>query len=171
MSARVSADYVGQGFGFYAKIKDNDDLVVVVPSGDSAHGPVVVARLWSAADTPPTEATDDPTEVMLVIEKDKSLRLKVTGSGKLFLDAPDVSIGDVEADDSKVTMLDGSKSVTIAENLQDLYEKALVGIKAIFDNHTHSTGTGPSGPPLAPNAAFPAWDSAINSTKIKMPNG
>ena len=35
-----------------------------VPAGDAAEGPVVVSRLWSAADLPPQQAIDNPEEVI-----------------------------------------------------------------------------------------------------------
>jgi len=88
-TARVPADYAGTGFGFYAPIHKDDELAVAIPSGDAAEGAVVIARLWSAADIPPQEATDDVGEVMLVVEKDHSLRFKVSGSGKVFIKGDD----------------------------------------------------------------------------------
>lgn len=85
VTARVPSLYAGVGFGFYARIHADDELLVVLPNGDPAEGAIVVARLWSEADTPPTEAKDDPDEIMLVVEKDKHLRLKTTGEGKVAI--------------------------------------------------------------------------------------
>lgn len=87
ITARVPADYAGNGFGLYAKVHKDDELLVVIPNGESAEGAVVVARLWSAAATPPAEAGADADEVMLIVEKDKHLRLKTTGQGKIELDS------------------------------------------------------------------------------------
>jgi len=86
-TAVVASDYVGPGFGFYTPIHLHDDLIVVIPGGDPRLGVTVVKRLWTAADTPPAEAVLDPAEIMLVVEKDKNLRLKVTGSGKVEIDS------------------------------------------------------------------------------------
>ena len=55
-------------------------------------------------------------------------------------------------------------SVAIAEKLEALY----TNVKAAFDSHNHATGVGPSGPPM-PQPTFPAWDSDINSNKVKLP--
>ena len=68
---------------------------------------------------------------------------------------------------------DGSdkQSMTIAERLQDLYEK-VKGIKQTFDTHLHATGVGPSGPPQTQAdglVTFPEWESDINSNKVKLP--
>lgn len=87
VTARVPASYAGSGFGFYARIHKDDEVLVILPNGDPADGAVVVARLWSEADVPPAEAKDDPDEVMLIVEKDKSLRLKTTGEGKVEIDS------------------------------------------------------------------------------------
>lgn len=88
-TATVPAGYAGKGFGFYAPIHKDDDIVVMIPLGDPRLGVVVVGRLWTAADTPPTEAVTDPDEVMLIVEKDHNLRLKVTGTGKVEVDSDD----------------------------------------------------------------------------------
>jgi hypothetical protein len=85
LTARVPADYAGKSFGFYARIHKDDDLVVALPGGDPANGPVVIARLWSNADTPPQEAIDAPDDIMLVVEKDKKLLIKTSGSGTVTI--------------------------------------------------------------------------------------
>ncbi len=88
-TARVGAEYAGGGFGFYAKIKKADELFVGTPSWDPWEGIVVLKRMWSAADLPPQQAIDDPEEVMLIIEQDKNLRMVVSGSGQIFVEAED----------------------------------------------------------------------------------
>jgi len=69
--------------------------------------------------------------------------------------------------DAVLTLGDGTKHATIVETLQLFYE---LGIKAAFDNHTHATGVGPSGPPT-PKAIMDPWDSTIASTKVAFPDG
>lgn len=85
--ARVGTGYAGNSFGAYGKIHKDDELVVVIPNGDPAEGAVVVARLWSQADPPPSDAIVDADEVVLDIEADKSYRLRTSGSGKIEVDA------------------------------------------------------------------------------------
>jgi len=107
-TARVTADYAGKGFGFYAPVHKDDELVVVLPSGDAAEGCVVVARTWSAADIPPQAAVDDAGEVMLVVEDGHNLRLKVTGSGKVLINSEDAieatcKTWSVDASDKAIT--------------------------------------------------------------------
>jgi hypothetical protein len=62
---------------------------------------------------------------------------------------------------------DGAKSVAIAEQLEIFYTALQTKLTA-FDAHVHPTGVGPSGPP-APLIAAGSWDSAIASTKVKIP--
>lgn len=62
-----------------------------------------------------------------------------------------------------------SVAVAIADHLQTLWTEAYNKM-AVFDTHIHPTGVGPSGPPT-PLAQFPAWNSAINSSKLNIPDG
>ena len=106
-TAIVASDYAGKGFGLYTPILANDDLVVVIPLGDPRLGVTVVKRLWTAADTPPAEAVLDPTEVMLVVEPNKNLRLKVTGTGNVEIDSDAVITVKAGAD----VVIDGAARV------------------------------------------------------------
>jgi hypothetical protein len=87
---------------------------------------------------------DDELEVKL----SAGASLKVTGKGS-----------------NAVTVLgDGGVKAAIADHLQTFYST----VKGIFDPHIHPTGMGPSGQTATP---FPAWDSTINSNKLKFPDG
>jgi len=71
--------------------------------------------------------------------------------------------------DATVTVGDGAKHVAIVEALEALWGQLKSKMDA-FDAHVHPTGVGPSGPPN-PLSAIPAWDGAINSTKVSIPDG
>lgn len=71
--------------------------------------------------------------------------------------------------DAKLTLGDGAVKAAVADHLKTLYTTAVSGIKAAFDNHTHATGVGPSGPPV-PTAVFPTWDANIESSKLLIPD-
>lgn len=101
-TARVSSEYAGNGFGFYAKIHEKDDLIVSSPSGNPANGLVVSGRFWSAQDKPPQQAIDDADEVMLIVEKGKKLRLTVSGDGVAILEGPKVRLGSEDADENLI---------------------------------------------------------------------
>jgi len=88
-TARVGSIYAGNGFGFYAPMHKDDEVLVVAPSGDPDAGLVVMQRMWSPADPPPPELKENPEDVTLVIEEGKSLHLMTMGGGTIYLDALD----------------------------------------------------------------------------------
>lgn len=62
-TALVSTCYAGKNFGSYTPLDVDDIVLVAVPIGDPGEGPVIIARLWTAADTPAPEfaSNDDPS--------------------------------------------------------------------------------------------------------------
>lgn len=68
-----------------------------------------------------------------------------------------------------MTVGDGAVHPAIVEKLQALYTQLKTKLD-LFDAHIHPTGVGPSGPPT-PMIVAPVWDTAINSTKISIPDG
>lgn len=86
-TARVGAIYAGNGFGLYAPLHKDDEVMVCAPSGNPDHGLVITHRLWSPADPPPTEAAAHPEDVTLVVEPGKNLRLTVKGEGSTYITA------------------------------------------------------------------------------------
>lgn len=175
VSARVPADYAGVGFGLYTKIHKDDELVIVIPSGDTSEGPAVVKRLWNGVDTPPAEIQNAPDDVWLVVEKDKNFNLVTKGQGtvtlksetKVVVDSPATEIGSVANNDGTLKVLDGSKSVAIAEHAQELYGD----LKTYIEGAMVPTAFGPSGTVQAGSGPAPDWNSAIASTKITIPDG
>jgi hypothetical protein len=63
-----------------------------------------------------------------------------------------------------MTVGDGTVSVAIAEALQEYINNT---VKVWLDTHTHPTGVGPSGPPPTP---ITGYDTAITSSKVKIPD-
>jgi hypothetical protein len=70
---------------------------------------------------------------------------------------------------TQMTVGDGAKHVAIVEALEALYNQLKLKLD-LFDAHIHPSAMGPTGPP-APMVMAPAWDPAINSTKVSIPNG
>lgn len=176
-TARVSSVYAGSGFGIYREILQDDELAVIVPSGEAAEGIIVLSQLHSAADLPPQQAIDDPEEMMLVVESGKNLRLAVSGAGQIQLDAPDtkvvvnapvVELGSVADDLGCLKVLPSNFSAVIYEHLENFWNTVLRPKFAAFDGHSHPSGVGPTGPPT-PLLNFPVLDSAAKSAKIKIP--
>ncbi len=84
-TARLGAAYAGPGFGLYLPVGVDDEVKVEAPSGDPAEGLVITERLWSPAATPPQEAIDHPTDLVLHVKSGKTLRITVSGGGKFLL--------------------------------------------------------------------------------------
>lgn len=83
LTARVAPAYAGSGFGIYARVLADDEVVVAVPNGVTAQGPVVINRLWSAADKPPDLAGQNEGDLVIVVESGKNLRIQVAGAGNV----------------------------------------------------------------------------------------
>jgi hypothetical protein len=132
-----------------------------VPSADAAHGGIVLKlasgtsmravglNTTGAGDTFDFKVSTDD----LVLLQDGQNALHVAG----------------KAANTTMQVGDGARHVAIVEALQALYTALKVKLDA-FDAHIHATGMGPSGPPV-PLIVAPAWDAAINSSKISIPNG
>jgi len=71
--------------------------------------------------------------------------------------------------DATLKVGDGGVKVAIADHLEILWGKAKIQAD-IFDAHLHPSAMGPTGPPT-PFQVFPAYDSAINSGKVTIPDG
>jgi hypothetical protein len=67
--------------------------------------------------------------------------------------------------DTVTTLGDGAVTATISQTLEEFWTNSVL---IEFLKHKHPTAMGPSGPPDTP---LPNWEPAINSTKLKMPDG
>lgn len=88
VTARVGALYAGGGFGFYAPLKVDDEVLLGCPGGDPGNGWVVTTRMWCAADKPPTQCTEAAKidDVLLVVESGHTLRIVTGGTGNIVLE-------------------------------------------------------------------------------------
>ncbi len=111
LTVRVGAEYAGNGFGLYlGTIHKDDELLVGVPLGDPSEGPVVLRRLWSAADKPPQEAIDHPEEILLVAEKNLNVRLIAKEDGKVYVKGETVT---AETDNVRLGAEDATEQVPL----------------------------------------------------------
>ena len=129
-TARLGTVYSGVGWGLYAPVAVDDEVLVVAPSGHPDNGLVIVARMHSASDPPPAEAVDNPGDVVLHVEDGANLRLVTSGTGVIRIGAPDAA-----------------EPLVLGTQLQDTLSTVLNALAT----HTHPTAVGPSGPPT--NAA------------------
>jgi len=93
--------------------------------------------------------------------KEKQIEMKLDGGAGLK----------ISDKDGNTTTLLGNAAVkaAIADHLKILWNQFKAKCDA-FDLHVHPTGMGPSGPPN-PVLQCPAWDSKIESNKLKFPDG
>lgn len=84
--ARVAQEYAGNGFGLYTPIEVDDEVLVEAPSGDPDNGMILTRRLYSKSDPPPAEAASNPSDVLLVVKTDQTLRIITAGSGNVVIE-------------------------------------------------------------------------------------
>ena len=99
MTARAGTIYAGPGYGLHLPFGVGDEVVVGVPNGDPNHGAVVLARLQSASDELASSAMANENDIVLVVKPDQSIRIAVSGGGKVYLGSVDASRGVARVDD------------------------------------------------------------------------
>jgi len=83
-TALLGAAYAGSGFGLYCPVQVDDIVLVAVPMGDPGNGPVIISRMWSAADRPSADFGSGETpsdDVVLRVRPGKKLRILTSESG------------------------------------------------------------------------------------------
>lgn len=103
-TVRVGAFYAGPNFGFYAPLGKDDEVLVAFPDGSFDHGGVVVARLWSASDPPSSTAKDNNADVSIHVKDGTSVRIAVTGGGKVLLGEAGEATKSVNREGDQVNM-------------------------------------------------------------------
>ncbi len=86
-TARLGVEYAGNGWGLYAPLEVDDEVLVEVPNGDFNNGLVITRRLFSRADPPPSEVGENPTDFLLFVKPGKTLRMIVSGGGDAVIEA------------------------------------------------------------------------------------
>jgi hypothetical protein len=148
-TARVPSVYAGVGFGLYAKIHLDDEVLVCVPSGDLAEGAVVVSRMWSASDPPPQQAQVTPDDVVLVVEQDKNLDVVPQGSGL-------INLGDAAPQDFVALAQKVLAELQRIQTYMNLVDTVLRGPPAVQ-------------PPGAPDVLWVALNAAIAANPYPAP--
>jgi len=160
--ARVGTIYAGNGWGLYAPLHENDEVLVEAPSGDPNEGLVITQRLHSPSDPLPDEAQANAGDFILVIEPGQSYRLKTTEAGSVIVDADGQALitantlAQLEAIAIKL-----GKNATNPLLLSNIYRPAentfLAAIVTACD--TIFTGLGAAGAALSTAGADPTFSS------------
>jgi hypothetical protein len=88
----IGAAYAGGGFGMWGPLRVDDTVLVAVPNGDPNSGPVIIARIWDAADSPSADfknpvqdnGADVPSDDFVLRVRDgQKFTLRLSGSGAI----------------------------------------------------------------------------------------
>lgn len=177
-TCRVGSEYAGAKFGLYTgSIKKDDELEISIPLGDPAEGPIVSRRLWSAADPPPELVKDHPDDIVLVLEKDRSLRVKI-GDFTVEIDASvSPTVARFKTDDGDVFKLtkDGLElgvtpddKMALAQLVKDEVQKVIDALNdhiGNYNGHKHMVnGVKTMGSPVAQTQTVPVNSEATMDT-------
>lgn len=95
-TAILGVPYAGNRYGFYFPLEVDDIVLLGLPNGDPGMGPIVVARMWSAADKPLVESqgtADTNNEGQYHPSSDVVLRAKPGANTKIIVsDGANVTI-------------------------------------------------------------------------------
>jgi hypothetical protein len=191
----IHDDFISTAYGKRRGFATPFGHTIVFDDTDGA--PCVYITLQTEKLDPPDGAPDETKITRLKLAQDGTFSVVALGAHTLKLDATEKSLtvdldnessvlkldtsamtvqigGDslkVEANggDATLKLGDGAKHVPIVEALQQLWTQTKAKADA-HDLHVHPTAMGPSGPPN-PALQMPEWDSAINSSKLSMPDG
>lgn len=159
-TAFLGVPYAGDGFGFYFPVEVDDIVLVAIPDGDPGAGPIIISRMWSAADKPFTELqgsadSDNPgqynpsSDVVLKTKAGSNYKTIVSGGGAASTAVSgggDITLavtggGDVEitaGGASVVKLQDASQAFVRGDNFDtaiDAYSTAIqaysVGVAAV----------------------------------------
>lgn len=141
---------------------------------DDTDGSQKVAMTWVQE----KQAGSDTPEKLsqIILDSDGTVKLSVLGKHSIHLRENEVEIALsegaglllVDKDASTTTILgDGGVKAAIADHLETFYGT----LKTYIEGAIVPTAMGPSGTILAGSGPAPTWDSAINSSKLKFPDG
>ena len=152
-TARLGAMYAGNGFGLYAPIAVDDEVLVAIPMGDTANGLVIVQRMHSPADPPFPEqragaggdvASDD---VVLRVQSGKRLRVFTAGGGTLEMTVEGGGAMVLKTGTGRIEMQNASQSYVRGESYADALDLFLTSLEAF-------TAGLIAAPPAPPNGAL-----------------
>lgn len=169
----LGSHYAGENYGQAALPQVDDVVVVVIPNGDQGAGPVVIARLWNAADKPPSDGssgTDPTTDYLLRIRESTSFKLYASGTGGVLIDtagdgdirlqargAGKVKLGDTNLQPA-VLGNDNQNVLNDHESRIAALEAKYLALVADYNGHTHTvtvSGVQPGGGSASGSAAAP----------------
>jgi uncharacterized protein involved in type VI secretion and phage assembly len=150
--ARVVTPMAGNDRGIVCRPEVGDEVLLLFEHGD-VRFPYVIGGVWSAVNTAPQHrGTDTDNNVRLIRSRSghEIMLDDTSGSEKIVI---------VDSSESHKIELSSSGVVIISNSIKvgsDSSSESLVlgdAFMQLFNQHTHPTGVGPSGPPTQPMQA------------------
>jgi Type VI secretion system/phage-baseplate injector OB domain len=152
MTARAGTIYAGPGYGLHLPFGVNDEVVVGVPNGDPGHGAVVLGRLQSASDQLSSDAQGNADDIVLVVKDGQSVRIGVSGGGKVYL-------ADVNATEQAV----------LGTTYRSAEDSRFAAMDALAEALATAISTLSAASPTLTNApAIPAWTAAVTAVSAAL---
>ncbi len=138
--ARVAAPMAGGGRGAYFMPEVGDEVVVGFEMGNLDR-PVILGALWSDVDQPPSQAdTSSSNNVRTIVSR--------AGHEVTFDDSPEGKIRIKTNGGFEITIEDGIAPKIAIKTTGNINSSRIV-LDGVSWNHTHPSGTGPSGGPVS----------------------
>lgn len=166
----IGAPYAGNSFGAWFPLEVDDLVLVAVPSGDSNTGPVLIQRVWSAADPPMAEMGQSgelSKDVVLRMKPGQKLRIltSATGDGVSFTVAGDGNIV-LDPQGSGLAVIGASSpSGTQPIGLGTAIKGHFDALKTWLDEHVHPTGSPNTGVPTVVSPSVPTVEASKGVVK------
>jgi uncharacterized protein involved in type VI secretion and phage assembly len=146
--ARVVSFMAGAGRGAVFRPDVDDEVLVVFDHGDMRF-PYVLGAVWNGKDAMPRERGSDQDNAIRMIKSRSGHQILLDDTaGAEKVTVTDKSGNSIEMSSTGVVVK--ASSIKIGSN--GASEAMVLGnaLMELFNNHTHPTGVGPSGPPVQP---------------------
>lgn len=187
-TATVGTAYAGDRFGQHVPLQVEDTVLIAIPEGDTDAGPVIISRMWSAADKPFTEQQgtaltgeeaglyEQAEKVILRCKPSTPYEIYVSEGANITIKVEGSGNANVVVDSGKVFLSDVSGTEPAAKG--QTLKTYLDSLKAWADNHGHSVVTAGPGtytttspmtattPPPTPSPSPTVPD--VRATKVEL---
>ena len=165
-TATIGTAYAGDRFGQHVPLQVDDTVLLAIPEGDTDAGPVIISRMWSAADKPFTEQQgtaltgeeaglyEQAEKVILRCKPSTPYEIYVSEGANITIKVEGSGNANVVVDSGKVFLSDVSGTEPAAKG--QTLKSYLDSLKTWLDAHVHAY-VGPSAPALtSPATLLPA---------------
>jgi hypothetical protein len=169
ITCRVPQAYAGDGFGSNdGRLKADDEVLVVIPDGDPAHGGTIVGRYWNGAISLPDLVKNNPNDWVRVLATDTNHWIQFQGNATQRFQFGDNVLwkftkDGLEIGDSPTDMM---ALASLVKNEISALRDTVNSLVSAFNEHEHIILTGSintAGSPVAQSNVAPVTVPAILS--------